>query len=376
MSAPIRIALVITELEVGGAERCLANLAAGLDRNRFAPVVYSLAPRPRDEAQPLVRGLTEAGIATRFVGVRSAWQFPVAVRRLRRMLCDQRPEIVQTFLFHANVVGALAARGSGATRTVFGMRVADPSRRRLIAERTLAARVDRLVCVSRSVADFYVHRGRVPTEKTVVIPNGIDVASYRGVTAADPVALGLPAGRQTVVYVGRLHAQKGLDWLLQLMPQVLSQAPDFDLLMVGQGPERGRLEKQVVSLGIQDRVHFAGWRPDVPAILRASRLLVLPSRWEGMPNAVLEAMASELPVVGTRAEGVMELLGDAAEEQTVASDDRDGFVRTLLDLLGDDERAQRIGQQNRQRAAQHFSLDAMVAAYQQLYESLLRSEKM
>jgi glycosyltransferase involved in cell wall biosynthesis len=196
------------------------------------------------------------------------------------------------------------------------------------------------------------------------------------VPAADLTALGLPVGRQAIVYVGRLHAQKGLDWLLQWMPTVLSRLPDFDLLLVGQGAERPRLERRVASLGIQNRVHFVGWQSDVPRILSAARLLVLPSRWEGMPNVVLEAMARGLPVVSTRAEGVMELLGEAAAEQTVAAGDRDGFVQRLLDLLGDEKRAARIGRQNRQRAAEHFSLDAMVGAYQQLYESLMRSEKM
>lgn len=372
MNVPIRIALVITELEVGGAERCLANLAVRLNRSRFAPTVYSLAGPPCDDQQTLVRRLAEAAVPTRFVNVRSARQFPTAIRRLRQMLAEQQPDIVQTFLFHANVVGALAARGAGAIRTVHGMRVADPSRWRLVVERAVGGRVDRVVCVSRSVADFYTRRARIPAEKIAVIPNGIDVESYSDVPPADLAAVGLPARRQAIVYVGRLHAQKGLDWLLRLMPQVFSHLPDCDLLLVGQGPEGPRLERLVRSLGIQDRVHFAGWRSDVPQILRASRLLVLPSRWEGMPNVVLEAMASGLPVVSTRAEGVMELLGEAAEEQTVAAGDRDGFVSKLFDLLGDDAVAERIRQQNLHRAGQHFSLDAMVDAYQQLYQSLLR----
>jgi glycosyltransferase involved in cell wall biosynthesis len=372
MSAPIQIALVITELEVGGAERCLVNLAAGLDRDRFAPVVYSLAPRPRDQQQTLVRRLTGAGIPMQFVGVRKAWQFPTAVRRLRRMLAEQRPDIVQTFLFHANVVGALAARVASEPRIVHGMRVADPSRWRLLAERYVGARVDRSVCVSHCVAEFYMKRGRVPSEKIAVIPNGIDAASYADVGGVDLTALGLAPNRQAIAYVGRLHSQKGLDWLLRLMPQVFSQIPDVDLLLIGQGPERARLESIVASQGIDDRVHFAGWRSDVREILRASRLLVLPSRWEGMPNVVLEAMATGLPVVSTRVEGVMELLGEAAQEQTVAAGDDGGFAQKLLDLLSNPGRAGQIGRRNRDRAAQHFSLDKMVAAYQRLYESLVR----
>ena len=371
MSAPAKIALVITELEVGGAERCLVNLAAGLDRERFSSAVYSLAPRPGGERQTLVRELEEAGIPVRFVGVRSILQFPSAVRRLRRLLAEQRPDIVQTFLFHANIVGTLAARVAPSVRIVQGMRVADPTAWRLMAERRIGSHVDRVVCVSRSVGDFYIQRGRIPSDKIVVIPNGIDMASCNDVAGADLTALGMSPDRHAVVYVGRLHAQKGLDWLLRLMPTALAQRPDFDLLLVGQGPERARLESLARSLGIGDRVFFAGWRPNVREILKASRLLVLPSRWEGMPNVILEAMAMALPVLSTRAEGVLELLGEAAEEQTVPSGDGDGFVRKLLNLLDDASRAEALGRQNRQRAARHFSLDAMIAAYESVYEGLV-----
>ena len=119
----------------------------------------------------------------------------------------------------------------------------------------------------------------------------------------------MPAGRDVVTCIGRLDRQKGLDWLLETAAIWLPQLPRCDLLLVGQGPERRKLEAQCRGLGIGDRVHFAGWRPDVAEILAASRLLVLPSAWEGMPNVVLEAMAAGLPVVATDVEGVRELLG-------------------------------------------------------------------
>jgi glycosyltransferase involved in cell wall biosynthesis len=367
----IRIAFVITELDVGGAERCLVNLATRLDRERFAPTVYSLAPRPSGDMESLVLSLEEANIPSRFVGVSSFWQFASAIRKLRELLADQQPHLVQTFLFHANIVGTLAARLPGRPRIVNGIRVADPSRWRQRWERWINRRVDKVVCVSQSVAEFCERQVRLPAGKLLVIPNGIDVGAYPAAPARDLADLGLPDDRRAVVYVGRLHEQKGVDWLIRLAPKVISRLPDHDFLLVGDGPDRTKLEALAKSLEIGQRVHFAGWRPDVPDILAASSLLVLPSRWEGMPNVVLEAMATGLPVVSTRAAGVVELLGPLSEPQTVEVGDASGFADRVLDFAGNPHRAEKTGRQNRERIRDHFSLGAMVAAYERLYESLL-----
>ena len=126
--SPIRIALVITELEVGGAERCLANLACGLDRTRFEPVVYCLAPRPLPPRDALVTQLGEAGVPVRFLGFSSKWQLPMAVRSAGRTLARQAPHVIQSMLFHANIVARLAKRRLPDSGLSLGIRVADPSR--------------------------------------------------------------------------------------------------------------------------------------------------------------------------------------------------------------------------------------------------------
>ena len=124
--------------------------------------------------------------------------------------------------------------------------------------------------------------------------------------------------------------------------------------------------------GFADRVHFAGWRADIPQILAASRLLVLPSLWEGMPNVVLEAMAAGLPVVATDVEGVRELLGPAADGQVVPLGDTQAFTDRVIRLVRDTRnRPPKSGAANRRRVAESFTLDGMVAAYQSLWQSLL-----
>lgn len=371
MSDRLRIAILITELNVGGAERCAVNLAVRLDRTRFAVEVFSLAPRPAGEQAALVQRLEQAQIPVHFLGATSTWHALAAVRQLRQHLQHQLPHILQTFLFHANVLGNWAARAVPQTQVVTGVRVADPSRWRLWLEHRASRRAARIVCVSQSVADFCRTRGCLPAKKLSVIPNGLDVTVYPACETADLAASGVPASRRALLFVGRLHRQKGLDWFLSACaPTVLDRLPDHDLLIVGDGPQRPELQQLVRSLHLDDRVHFAGWRADVPQLIAASSVLFLPSRWEGMPNVLLEAMASGRPVLATRTEGVLELLGPLADDQSVDVGDAAAFGSKLVRLVETPAAAIALGQQNRQRVAERFSLDAMVSAYEGLYASL------
>ena len=152
----IRVALVITELNVGGAERCLVNLATGLDRTRFAPQVYALGPPPTVGQSQLVEQLASADVPTHFLAAESIWQVRAALLGLRQQLCEQSPHLIQTFLFHANVLGCWAARHRQlvSAAVVGGIRVADPRKGRMWLERLALQRAAKVICVSDSVANF------------------------------------------------------------------------------------------------------------------------------------------------------------------------------------------------------------------------------
>jgi glycosyltransferase involved in cell wall biosynthesis len=367
MPDPIRLALVITELEPGGAERCLVNLATRLDRERFQPVVYSLGPRPRADRELLVEQLLAADVPVQFLGLTHWSQYFRAVRRLATRLAEQQAQVVQSFLFHANVVAARSSVRAGGPRFFTGIRVADPRRTRTSLERWATNRAERHICVSQSVADF-CHQRSFAAQKLAVIRNGIDIAKWKTAQPADLTRFGVTAGRRAVVYVGRLDRQKGLGEFLGALKPLFAALPAHDLLLVGDGPEADRLKSLAVTLQIADRVHFAGWQADIPAIVAASDLLTLPSRWEGLPNAVLEAMAAGKPVAATRCEGVEELLGPAADGQSVPLSEFDRLPAMIAELLSKPERAAQLGRQNQQRAEEEFSLSAMVERYSTLYE--------
>jgi glycosyltransferase involved in cell wall biosynthesis len=368
----IKVALCITDLDLGGAERCLTELALRLDRQRFSPVVYCLGPRPTRDAASCVPMLEAAGVEVHCLGGRRIWQFPIVAGRLKRLLAAQNPQIVQTFLFHANILGRIIARRAGVRAVLSGIRVAERgSQWHLWLDKLTEGWVDRFVCVSRSVADFSTTHGGLPPQKLVVIANGIDLDRYPAQQPVDLTSLGIRPGRRVVTFVGRLEPQKGSEWLIETAPALLAALDDCDLLLVGEGPLRHRLEAACATAGLSGRVHFAGWRADVPEILAATDLLVLPSVWEGMPNVVLEAMASRRPVVASDVEGVRELLGPAASQQTVPYGDTQGFIVKVVSFVLDDALADAVGQENRRRAEENFAISRTVAAYQELWESLV-----
>jgi glycosyltransferase involved in cell wall biosynthesis len=323
-----------------------------------------------------VPALAAAGVEVHCLGGRGIWQFPLVAHRLKRLLAAQKPQVIQTFMFHANLLGRIAARRAGVKAVVAGVRVAEHvAQWHLRLDRLTQRWVDRYVCVSQAVADFSAEQGGLPTEKLAVIPNGIDLDKYPAPQPADLGAFGIAAGCRAVTFVGRLEPQKGLDWLIATAPQWLTKLPDCDLLLVGNGPLRSSLEAAAKAAGIAERVHFAGWRPDVPEILAASSLLVLPSLWEGMPNVVLEAMASRLPVVASDVEGVRELLGPNAAGQTVPHGDSERLATSIVRPMLDPALSKATGLENRRRAEQCFGIARMVRAYEELWASLAQSSQ-
>jgi glycosyltransferase involved in cell wall biosynthesis len=371
----IRIALCITDLNVGGAERCLVELATRLDRTRFQPVVYCLAGAPEPDQTSFIPTLETAGVDVHCLGAKRATDFFAVVARLSAMLRERETDLVQTFLFHANIVGRFAAWQAGVPHTVCGIRVAErrASWHRWL-ERATHRLVEKYVCVSRSVADFSASQTRLPAAKLVVIPNGTDLARFTDVKPANLADLGL-SGRRFVTFIGRLEHQKGLPQLLSTAVDWLRRLPNCDLLLVGAGPLEKALRQQCYHTGISGRVHFIGWRSDIPSLLAASNLLVLTSAWEGMPNVILEAMAAGLPVAATQVEGIAELLGPELQEQSVPYGSWDDFSDLVTRILSDQDRAVRLGHANRNRVEQMFTIERMVDAYQNLWERILTTSR-
>ncbi|MBM4041719.1 MAG: glycosyltransferase, partial [Planctomycetes bacterium] len=294
-----RILYVITELDVGGAEKALCELAAGLNRAAYEPQVVCLTGHG-----PLGGELLRRAVPVRFLEARGFWDVRL-LWRLRRLI--RQADIVHSFLYHANMAARLAAVGTGAI-VVCSARVAERSRpRRLRLECLTQGLVDAEVCVSNGVRDFFL-KGGFPKGKLVVIPNGVDVARFAGRQPAFKARLGLPPSAPLVASVGRLHEQKGMEFLIRAAASLHRSRPDCRFLIVGKGPQEAKLRAAAKNLHLGEAVTFLGHCDDVPSLLRAADVFVLASLWEGMPNVVLEAMATGLPIVATRVEGTVDLI--------------------------------------------------------------------
>ena len=367
---PLPICFLITELDIGGAERALVKIATGLPRERWTPSVICLSRRG-----PLAEPLEAAGVRVTCLGANRVFSpggLLKATTGLTRELRRQQPRILQTFLFHANIAGRLAARRAGVPHVLSGIRVADRRGRwRLAVDRWTERLVEKHVCVSRGVADFCVQESGLSEDKVVVIPNGVDVETYRDAEPADPTEFGVPADAEVVIAVGRLDPQKDPLLLLNATSQIAADRPKLHVLFVGDGPLRGEIEESARNLDLESRVHLTGWRPEIPQFLKAASLFVLPSRWEGMPNVVLEAAAAGVPVIATETEGVCEIIEPGRTGAVVKIGDAEGLAEAILAALRDRSLPLQMAETLQHAVADRFTWDSVVAQYDRLYESLV-----
>jgi glycosyltransferase involved in cell wall biosynthesis len=412
VSEPLRVLQLITELRPGGAERIVYELARGLPRERYAVQVCSLRPATGAVAD----WLSQADIRVHSLEVTGKVDF-AARARLAKLLRAERIQVLHTHLFHANVLGRWAARPAGlpsdpplprgGERTAVIGTVHIVERRflpwRFWIERWTLRPRDVVICVSEAVRRFTAERGRIPATQLRVIWNGVDLSrfaasaepAYRAQAAAElRRELQLPQGTPLAIAVGRLDPQKGYPDLLvawaHLARNARSEVPSAVLAIVGEGSQRKRLERFIARHGLGDRVRLLGQRDDVPWLLAGADLFVSSSRYEGLALALLEALASGLPVVATAVESVPEVLTGSAgilpasscTGGTPAPQEMPGagllvpprqpvaLAEAVSRVLGMplEERAA-LGRAARVRA-QEFSLSRMLEGYARLYDEV------
>jgi glycosyltransferase involved in cell wall biosynthesis len=364
VTVPRRIAWCITDLDAGGAERALVQIVTRLPGHGWMPQVICLSG-PGE----LVAPLEQAGIPVTCLGARSGRSLG-SVPRLTRALRQGRPELLQSFMFHAN----LASRWSGwrmGLPVVCGLRVAErdaPWRMRL--DRLTSRLVAHYVAVSQGVADFAVRECGLPQRQVSVIPNGVDFEKFADASPADLSPWGIPADARVVLFVGRLHPQKGPDLLLRAAVPALLQEPRLRLVLAGDGPMRSELETAAHTSGVSAQVHLIGRQQDVAGLLKASAVCVVPSRWEGMPNVVLEAMAAGRPVIVSDAEGCVELVEEGVTGRIFSRDNCEELRAALDAVLRDPARGAKLASAAQGIVSQRFTWDSVAAQYAGIYARL------
>lgn len=372
--------LQVMECTIGGTRRHLTDLARGLARRGVEVHLAVAAERQPDFRETLAELSAEGCRVHEVPMVRSIRPLLDArhLRRLEDLLREVQPDLVHTHSSKAGVLGRLASLRTGVGRRVHTphtlaflfAEMFGPLKRRLFfqIERSLARGTDAMVAVSESEARTFAGSGVVDPDRVRVVPNGVDPAPYDGAAPADLAALGLDPARPTAAVIGLLNVAKGQDLALE----ALARHPELQLLLVGHGETEAELRGLAERLGVADRVAFAGFRADVPELLAAVDLLLLPSRWEGMPYIVLEAMASGLPVAATPVDGARDLVVDGATGWLAPRVDGEAIADTLERALaaGPDARSQ-LGRAGRERILEGFTVDAMVEGCLALYAEVL-----
>lgn len=360
-----RIAFCITDLDPGGAERALVEIVTRLDRAEWEPHVYCLGPEA-----PLADVLRKRGVCVVCLGAKSARDLGI-VRRLASDFRKLQPAIVQSFLFHANVASRIAAKWANVPVVVSGLRVAEREKRwHVWLDRWTGAAKHHAVCVSSDVADWAVQQLKLSPARVHVIPNGVDFDRFAHAVPLSREELGLPLESRLLVAVGRLHRQKGFDVLIDAVAPLLGADRKRHLLIAGEGPDRKALTSQVARLGLQNHVHLPGRIEDIPGLLKGADLFVLSSRWEGMPNVLLEALSAGTPVVATSVEGVRDILGREAQSLVVPSASIPHLREAIRLALESPVNHPTAKESLQAIVRERFTLDAVAAAYAGLYRQL------
>jgi glycosyltransferase involved in cell wall biosynthesis len=371
----IRVLYVIGSLNVGGSERHILHLVNGLDRARFEPMICCLY-----QTGPLYPVAQAHGVPCCCLHMRrrgnsllTVWHLARGAARLVRLMRQEQVTIVDAYLFLSYTLAIPCAWLAGVPVRIAQPRnlrtVKPPLVGRRLLERLVNRLVTRVVANAQAVAQDTMEDEGVPVHRMAVIYNGVAIPEESPGEGVRPP--GWPAAKRIILCVANLRHGKGHHDLLAAATQVLPRFPDVALVLVGEGALRAALEARVAHAGLRDRVHFLGQREDVPALLAAAKLFVLPSHEEGFPNALLEAMAHGLPVVATRVGGVPEAVVHGETGLLVPPQDPAALAEALGALLRDPDLAQKMGRAGRERAASQFTLDRMVRETEALYAELL-----
>jgi glycosyltransferase involved in cell wall biosynthesis len=362
----LNLTLLIPTLDRSGAEKQLTLLATHLPRDEFAVNVLTL-----DRAGPYGDVLRDHGIGVSVLGKRRKFD-PRVFGRLRAQLESTRCDILHTWLFSANAYGRLLRRRPAGMRIAVSERCVDSWKQgwQLWLDRRLIPRTDRLIANSNSVADFYAGVG-YPRDRISVIPNAVESpAPSRIDRAAFLKQNALPADARLVCHVGRLAPQKRVDDLLWAA-QVLRQAePRAYFLIIGDGPERARLEQHARDVECSAHVRFLGHREDATGLMQLCDVFWLGSSFEGMSNSLMEAMACRLPVVASDIPPNRELIIHGEHGYLVPVGDGAAFAQYTVRLLGQPDLAGTFGDAGRARIGTGFTVQKMVDRHMELYRSV------
>lgn len=362
------VAHIIDELPPDGAERLIADILKYRSHN-FCFSVVCLVRGGEIEAE-----LSKLGIPVIILGRRNKYDLSL-LWRLVAWLRSENVKIVHTHLFTADTYGRIAAKLAG-IQGIFSTKHNTnlwPSRIHLIIDWLLSWITTRVIGCTKEVAET-LHRAYFPANRILAISNGIDLGRFQNDGPSKTMVRAkwnIPSDTLLLALIGRLHPQKGHDDLIEVLARLRDEKIKFCCLFVGSGDLRQALKIKIKNHNLETSIILAGQRNDIPLILRALDIFVMPSRWEGLPIALLEAMACACPVVASAVGGIPSVIQDGINGLLVPPSDQDALYQALHRLLLDREIRLSLGRAGEETVRQHYNAATTAQAYETLYRRTL-----
>lgn len=348
---------------MSGAEKQLFELATRINKSTHKVLVCALRGEQEGE---LLEKLRAREIATRSLNINSKFQF-FKIFKLYSLIREYDPDILESFLFFDNVAARIFGKLAKVPIIISGERNVDVHRSKLrnIFDRFTAPLSDHFISNSEAGKNMLIAREHVPNKKITVIHNGIAFKNNQIRKTSNH-------NIKKIGFVGRLTEQKGLEYLLNAVKKLKDKKRRVTVEIIGDGSERERLEYLACKLGVQNVVYFLERKPQAWHYMQTFDVLVLPSLWEGLPNVLMEAMASYVPVVATTVGGVPELIEDGKNGFLVRPKDASSLAEKLDYVLN----MKKVDLEQITQNAQHiiekmFSIEKMVREHELLYKELL-----
>jgi glycosyltransferase involved in cell wall biosynthesis len=369
VTRPLRVAYVIDKLARHGAQKILVHLTRRLAAKPYQQRVYSLNNIVHPDHQ---YALQQAGVQVRSFS-KCQILSGLGILRLYADWLRWRPDLVFTMLFYSDVIGRVTAKLSGVPIIVSSIRARNSYQYRLqfYLDRLTAPWADRVVFNTQDVIPYAIQHEGIHATQIVYIPNGVERLTPTTDSAQLHAMLNVPVPTPLIAAVGRLHPEKGFADLLHAFATLRQQGTDGVLVFAGDGKLRRSLQTLAEHLNIQAHIRFLGERTDVLEILSGVDVYVQTSLYEGMSNALMEAMALGKPVIATAVGGTLELITDGQTGWFIAPENPAQLADKLGYVLNHPDLAWQVGQAAAIRMTQEFSIEKMVDAYDQLFRDLI-----
>ncbi|HNV87316.1 MAG TPA: glycosyltransferase [Candidatus Omnitrophota bacterium] len=368
----MKICYLLPKMGIGGAERHVLSLAAGLRARGHDAGIACVFEEGRLEDE-----IRSKGIPLENLNLPARWDL-ATLFKIWKWLRAKQIDVLHTYLFGLDFFGVFPARLLKIPVIISSRREIAlwQKRRHLMMVQLGNFFVDHVVCCSQAVREWVLKKEKISGKRASVIRNGVDFNRFRNSSRPDcrdkiRQEFGIPAKSFLIGTVANFSIEKGYPYLIDAAAIVLKKRPDARFLFIGGGPLLGEMKQKAEAVSPEGGIIFTGYRSDIPDLIAAMDVFVLASLIEGFPNALLEAMAMGTPVVATETGGIPELVRSGVDGVLVPPKNGERLAETVLTCLNDQQMAQKLGENARNKITNDFSLKRMLDQYEEFYQSLL-----